>query len=358
MATPASTDHTAQQEVVFLPSIDTVHVKENPMNAPALRFHAAPIVAISIALGVFATASEAAPRDEILEVLEQVVSQSGEDHDSLKVWANDGKNMPLEEGMSITFHFESKEDAHLTAMYLEADGRLILLYPAAGGTLLRGSEPLNLEVGEATTPFGLESLFVVASREPISRESLGIASADEYAELKHDNAVTAAKKLQEIVAQGGGTGNPGARVDLHIIPARATGRGYTRGGIIQYFTEATRSIHRPKLALDINFESNSAALRKDARADLDVVGSALADERLSEKRFMLIGHTDHRGDDAYNMVLSELRAEAARNYLLEQYEIAPDRLEPTGRGESEPMLEGRDTPAMTRNRRVELELIP
>jgi outer membrane protein OmpA-like peptidoglycan-associated protein len=328
------------------------------MNAPAPHFYAAPIVAISIALGISATASEATPRDELLEVLEQVVLQSDKDHGSLKVWVNDGKSMPLEVGTSIAFHFESKEDVHLTAMYLEAYGRLILLYPAPDGTLLRGSEPLNLEVGDATTPFGLESLFVVASREPISRELLGIASADEFAELEHDNAVTAAKKLQEIVAQGGGTGNLGARVDLHIVPARPTGQGYTRSGIIQYFTQAVRSIHRPKLALDIKFEFDSAGLREDARADLDVVGSALADERLSERRFMLIGHTDHQGDDDYNMTLSKSRAEAARNYLVEQYEIDPDRLEPTGMGESEPIAEGRDAQAMMRNRRVELKLIP
>lgn len=93
------------------------------------------------------------------------------------------------------------------------------------------------------------------------------------------------------------------------------------------------------------------------RGDLDVVGAALSDERLEGKRFRLIGHTDHRGDEKYNMELSRSRAEAARVYLMENYQIDPDRIAPVGMGETEPMMQGTDANAMRRNRRVELELV-
>lgn len=147
---------------------------------------------------------------------------------------------------------------------------------------------------------------------------------------------------------------PATRVDLHIVP---THQGLTRGGIVQYFTEATRSLHRPKLALEINFETGSADLLDEAKGDLDAVGQALADDRLSDKQFRLVGHTDYRGDDTYNMELSMSRAAAARQYLVENYQIAPERLDSLGLGESKPMMPGDDERALRRNRRVELELI-
>ncbi len=294
----------------------------------------------------------AASRDAVLAVLDDVAQTNASDE--LKVWANEGDNLPLEEGTAIEFHFASKQDVHLTALYLDADGNLVLIYPAPDGTTLRGNQPKVLEAGEATTPYGQESLFVVASDEPITRDALGIDSGDDFTVLPPEDAQKTAERLRELVAS---TDASSARVDLHIVPAQRTGQGLTRGGIVQYFTEATRSLHRPKLALDIKFETDSADLLDDARADLDVVGRALADDRLADKKFRLVGHTDHRGDDGYNQELSENRAQVARDYLMKTYGIDEARLDSMGLGESVPMLPGTDEDAMRRNRRVELELV-
>lgn len=326
------------------------------MKTTSIRLSVTAIAISFISAFVLVPGASAAPRDEVLEVLQSVVPATQDENAALKVWANSGDNLPLEEGSPIDFHFKSQEDVHLTALYLDADGNLVLLYPAPEGTTLRGEQQLDLSAGDATTPYGLESLFVVGSREPITRESLGIDSQDAYAVLDHVQAVAAAQKLRDIVAQGGGSA-PGARVDLHIVPAKSSDNGYTRGGIVQYFTEATRSVHRPKLELEINFETNSADLLDDVRNDLDVVGEALADERLADKRFKLVGHTDYRGDETYNMELSKSRAESARQYLMEKYQIDPERIAPIGMGESQPMMQGNDANAMRRNRRVELELV-
>jgi outer membrane protein OmpA-like peptidoglycan-associated protein len=266
--------------------------------------------------------------------------------------------MPLEEGTPIAFHFESKSDVHLTAIYLDADGNLVLLYPAPDGTELHGKQQLDLDVGEATTPYGQESLFVVASEKPITRQSLGIDSRDQYALIGGDEAIAVAKKLRDIVAQGGDIGPSGARVDLHIVPGKSTGQGFTRGGIIRYFNEATRSLHRPKLSLDIKFESGRSDLLDGVRGDLDVVGEALSDVQLRDKVFVLVGHTDQQGDADYNMALSETRAQSARQYLIDKYDINPERIHFKGLGESKPMVEGHDAASMRRNRRVELELVP
>jgi outer membrane protein OmpA-like peptidoglycan-associated protein len=127
---------------------------------------------------------------------------------------------------------------------------------------------------------------------------------------------------------------------------------------VQYFTEATRSLRRPKLSLDIKFNSGSAELQDDVRGDLDVVGAALSDERLKAKKFILVGHTDHQGDADSNQKLSESRARSARQYLIDNYQIDPSQVQSQGRGESEPVMQGTDSTAMWHNRRVELELVP
>ncbi len=296
--------------------------------------------------------AHAASREAVLAVLDEVATNNASEN--LRVWANDGDNLPLEEGNPIEFHFASKQDVHLTALYLDADGNLVLLYPAPEGTVLEGDRPLVLEAGEATTPYGQESLFVVGSSEPITRDALGVSSNDPVIVIPADEAQQAVERLREIV---GSSPAASARVDLHIVPAQRTGEGLTRGGIVQYFTEATRSLHRPKLALDIKFETDSTNLLDDARSDLDVVGRALTDERLTDKRFRLVGHTDHRGGDTYNQELSEQRAQVARDYLVQKYGIDPVRLDSMGLGERAPMMTGNDERAMDRNRRVELELV-
>ena len=65
------------------------------------------------------------------------------------------------------------------------------------------------------------------------------------------------------------------------------------------------------------------------------------------------GHTDSDGSAAYNLELSQRRAESVRNYLL-LFGVAPSRLEATGYGEKMPMAPN-DTPEnKAKNRRVEL----
>ena len=96
---------------------------------------------------------------------------------------------------------------------------------------------------------------------------------------------------------------------------------------------------------------------KDGIEQLDTAGQALSDPRLSNRRFMLGGHTDDRGDEKYNRTLSKRRADSARKYLIEQHDISPDRLETAGFGSDHPKEDDKTTAARKRNRRVVLEMI-
>jgi len=72
--------------------------------------------------------------------------------------------------------------------------------------------------------------------------------------------------------------------------------------------------------------------------------------------FEIGGHTDQRGSDEYNMQLSEKRAKAVYNYLIEKG-INADILTYKGYGKSKPVATGDSPESLAKNRRTELKII-
>ncbi|TFG62748.1 MAG: OmpA family protein [Gemmatimonadales bacterium] len=102
----------------------------------------------------------------------------------------------------------------------------------------------------------------------------------------------------------------------------------------------------------ILFAVNSANIRPESTPTLEEIGEMLVDH--PDLRLSIEGHTDSDGEDTYNQTLSDGRAAAVRDYLIEQYGVDPSRLESAGFGESAP-VESNDTPeGKQQNRRVEL----
>lgn len=98
--------------------------------------------------------------------------------------------------------------------------------------------------------------------------------------------------------------------------------------------EVRRSL--PAVELDtVHFGFNEAILREEEVANLDRLGRII--ERIlashPQEVFMIEGHTDAVGSDAYNLALSRQRAESVRRALLEYYVIAPQNLAIVGLGE-------------------------
>lgn len=103
--------------------------------------------------------------------------------------------------------------------------------------------------------------------------------------------------------------------------------------------------------LEVLFEFDSSRLTADGRDVLDALGGALASKELADvRRVQLEGHTDAKGSDAYNESLSLLRAQSARQYLIQKHRIAPAKLQAQGKGKSE-LADPRD-PYSAANRRV------
>ena len=67
----------------------------------------------------------------------------------------------------------------------------------------------------------------------------------------------------------------------------------------------------------------------------------------------LVGHTDPRATDEYNLELGRQRALSARNYLL-QKGIAPERMTIRSQGEAQPVSPGQTKLDFARDRRTEL----
>jgi OmpA-OmpF porin, OOP family len=108
-----------------------------------------------------------------------------------------------------------------------------------------------------------------------------------------------------------------------------------------------------KLTLNINFDSNQALIKPEFETELARAAAFL--EANSTIPYVLIaGHTDSLGADAYNQQLSERRAEAVRQYLIDRHGIEAGKIQARGYGESQPIADN-DTPdGRYRNRRVEV----
>jgi outer membrane protein OmpA-like peptidoglycan-associated protein len=108
----------------------------------------------------------------------------------------------------------------------------------------------------------------------------------------------------------------------------------------------------PSIDLYVNFKFDSAELEPDALQSLRSLAVALRSPELKDAKIMIVGHTDAKGSDDYNMKLSQRRAAAVRSALIGSYEIESGRLQANGRGESE--LKDTSRPEDGINRRVEI----
>jgi outer membrane protein OmpA-like peptidoglycan-associated protein len=101
------------------------------------------------------------------------------------------------------------------------------------------------------------------------------------------------------------------------------------------------------------FDFDSDVLREAARANLRELATSFS--KYPDTDLMIVGHTDARGEDAYNLRLSERRASAATAFLVQQG-VPRERIRAAGRGETEPVAENTTESGMQANRRVEVAI--
>jgi OmpA-OmpF porin, OOP family len=104
----------------------------------------------------------------------------------------------------------------------------------------------------------------------------------------------------------------------------------------------------------ILFDSGKSTFKKQSYTVLQSITDIL--KEYPNSNFMIEGHTDSDGSNALNQTLSENRAAAVKNYLIENG-IATDRLKSTGFGETKPIDTNKTAKGKANNRRVEVSLI-
>jgi outer membrane protein OmpA-like peptidoglycan-associated protein len=99
------------------------------------------------------------------------------------------------------------------------------------------------------------------------------------------------------------------------------------------------------------FRSAESTLLSSAQVKLDQVASALLDVRA--RNLIVEGHTDSQGSTSYNQDLSQRRADAVRDYLIQKGYPA-DRIQARGIGEGRPIADNASPEGRANNRRVEI----
>jgi outer membrane protein OmpA-like peptidoglycan-associated protein len=154
----------------------------------------------------------------------------------------------------------------------------------------------------------------------------------------------------------------GTKRALDVIPSVLEIRGL-QSGIVSTVQEVRQAMQdlgatetdlevRVELPADVLFDFDKADIRSDAAQALAQLATLI--RAYPSGSATLEGHTDSKGDDAYNQRLSERRAESVKRWLVEREGIEASRLTPKGWGERKPVAGNEDEAGRQRNRRVEV----
>lgn len=104
----------------------------------------------------------------------------------------------------------------------------------------------------------------------------------------------------------------------------------------------------------VTFELDSAELTAEGRQTLNGVATSLNNQ--PSLRMEVAGHTDNIGSPAYNLVLSQQRADTVRNYLMDKG-VGESRMTAVGYGQNQPVADNDTEEGRAQNRRVEFRIV-
>ncbi len=138
----------------------------------------------------------------------------------------------------------------------------------------------------------------------------------------------------------------------------ARGYFFVDNFLLEPFFDISQAFKPPQLIKDslnnIFFETNKSILKESA---FDALNHALRFLKAHpDLKVKINGHTDNRGEDFHNMVLSKARAEAVKNYFVKKG-IPENRLLATGYGATSPLSDNGTPEGRQQNRRVVFEIV-
>ena len=106
-----------------------------------------------------------------------------------------------------------------------------------------------------------------------------------------------------------------------------------------------------RVELDVKFDFDKADVKQDSYSDIENLAEFM--KQYPQTATTVEGHTDSTGNAAYNQKLSERRAAAVRDTLVNQYGVEADRVNAVGYGKDRPVADNATSEGRAINRRVE-----
>lgn len=107
------------------------------------------------------------------------------------------------------------------------------------------------------------------------------------------------------------------------------------------------------LSKTVQFAFDSDIIDEQGTKNLDAIAKLLKSQR--KVSIIVEGHCDERGTKAYNLALGARRAQAVKNYLVDQG-VSKRRIETVSYGEERPVMVGATRKAYAKNRRAEFKV--
>ena len=103
---------------------------------------------------------------------------------------------------------------------------------------------------------------------------------------------------------------------------------------------------------NIYFDTGKYEVKPESSKALKVIAGYL--NKNTNKKFLIVGHTDNTGNFESNIELSKNRANAVIEKLVSEYGVTKNQLKPYGIGSASPKMSNLSEDGRARNRRVEL----
>ena len=113
---------------------------------------------------------------------------------------------------------------------------------------------------------------------------------------------------------------------------------------------AERFCDKPSVIV-VEFDTNKSDIKTKYDEDLNKLGTFL--KEWPKAKGEISGHTDNVGTQKYNLKLSQRRAASVKKYLVDKFNIDPERLTTEGYGESKPIASNKTKAGKQQNRRIE-----
>lgn len=185
--------------------------------------------------------------------------------------------------------------------------------------------------------------------------SFGMAKAVAAEDVTEDQIVRALAPAKKPLTRGLSVGpkiEPAVSAEEGRFVQKIRGRPSRSLSVSEREEIATLAKDKPNIDLEITFDYNSADISAKSLPSVQALGKALSNPDLKGSTFVVAGHTDAAGGEAYNQDLSERRADSIKRYLTDKFGVAGADLVTVGYGKSK--LKDPGQPLAEVNRRVQV----